>query len=135
MFQRPYRSVARRVFLLSGSILIESNERSRYKGRMRASCNPRLLGLATAYWCSVAVQMRTRASCYPRLLKFLSGTGGSPGLSACQLLSRVQKARKNRDEFINYTVRVMFRPVWNLSPDLWIFMLSVYCCLQILPAF
>jgi len=42
MFQRPYRSVARRVFLLSGSILIEGNERSRYKVRMRASCYPRL---------------------------------------------------------------------------------------------
>ena len=55
-----------------------------------------LLSPVTAFgyehWCSVAVQGRIRAGCYPRLLTFLSGRGGSPGLSPDWLLSKVQKA-------------------------------------------
>ena len=35
-----------------------------------------------------------------------TGRGGNPGLSPTPLLSRVQEPRKNRDEFINFIVRV-----------------------------
>ena len=35
-----------------------------------------------------------------------TGRGGDPGLSPTPPLSRVQDPRKNRDEFINFIVRV-----------------------------
>ena len=61
MFQRPYRSVARRVFLLSGSILIEGNEESRYK----AGCAPVVIPGYCFWLCATSAVSRYKAEPVP----------------------------------------------------------------------
>ena len=55
-----------------------------------------------------ALKCRMRAGCYHRFLKLDFGTGGNPGVINNYLFIQVVLyLRKNRDEFINYTVRVI----------------------------
>ena len=57
--------------------------------------------------CSVAVQSLGGASNLSRCRNFLAGRCAYPGAAMCHLSCFGAESSKNRDEFINYTVRVM----------------------------
>ena len=52
-----------------------------------------------------------RAGCYPRLLRFLRAEAGVRVYHQISCYPGAENPRKNRDEFINFIVRVM---LWRI---------------------
>jgi hypothetical protein len=70
--------------------------------------------LQNGYWRSVAVQVRSEPeNCHDA--EFILWAGARVRVQVLVVFVMGAGVSKNHDEPINYTVRVMFRPVLNLS--------------------
>ena len=104
-----------RVFAVQAENLIEFYECRGTKCDARQLLSP-VTEVAKSTGAVSRYKVESRAGCCPRLLTFLSGRGGSPGLSPSQLLSNVQRINAKTVTSLLILLSVLAHVLMFVSP-------------------